>query len=443
MPTSRAGRGAAFAALVLAIVLVAFIVTQSGSSYILHARFQDAGGLVAGNQVFIGPAPVGTVNSITLSPDGGANVAMSLDSDAAPVRQGTVARIYENSLSGVANKYVVLEPTTNVEPPIPSGGWIPPQDAYSPVNLDELFNALDAPTRAGLKGFIRGESAGIQGRAAQANQTLQYFAPALSSTSQVTAELSHDEAAFDGLLVQGAQALQGLATRTTQLGNLVADTATTTGAIASRATQLDQALVLAPGALTHSTTTFAGLRHTLDELDPFVAESKVASVRLRPFAESLLRFTNTSVPTIGLLAALIHNPSGQGDLTTLLRSTPGLESTGARAFGDMIRSMNFSEPQVEYLREYAPDLIAALTNLGQASANYDADGHYARTQPFFGAFSVNGANQLVPRTDQSQRYSGLEFVTSRCPGGAVQPPSDGTAPWQVKGCSLTSTPPGP
>lgn len=429
-------------ALVLAVLLVVLIVTQNSTNYTLHARFQDGGGLVAGNQVFIGPAPVGTVSAIALSPDGGADVTMQIDSADSPLRQGTIARIYQNSLSGVANKYVVLEPTSTVEPPIRNGGWIPPQNAYSPVNLDQLFDALDRPARKGLEGFIRGEAQSIQGRAREANQTLEYFAPALSSTAQVTHQLAADEMAFDGLLVQGAQTMQGLATRTQQLSALVADTATTTGAIASRAAALERALQLAPGALTHSTRTFAGLRQTLDALDPFVAESKASSVRLKPFSESLLRFTQASVPTIGLLAALIHNPSGQGDLTSLLRSTPGLKVTGARAFSDMVRSMNASEQQVETLRQYAPDLMAALGNVGQVSAAYDANGHYSRTQPFFGPYAVNSQNQLVPRP-ASARYDGLQFVTGRCPGGAVQPPADGTAPWQVRGCKLTTTPPGP
>ena len=36
--------------------------------------------------------------------------ASAVDSGVAPLHQGTVARIYENSLSGIANRYIVLEP---------------------------------------------------------------------------------------------------------------------------------------------------------------------------------------------------------------------------------------------------------------------------------------------------------------------------------------------
>jgi phospholipid/cholesterol/gamma-HCH transport system substrate-binding protein len=104
--------------------------------------------------------------------------------------------------------------------------------------------------------------------------------------------------------------------------------------------------------------------------------------------------------------------------------------------------MNVSQAQLDYLREYAPDVVAALTNLGQTSAYYDANGHYARTQPDFFAFGLNGSNQLTAQP-ASARGQGLQVVHNRCPGGAVQPTPDGSAPWLVPGCTLSSTPPGP
>ena len=104
--------------------------------------------------------------------------------------------------------------------------------------------------------------------------------------------------------------------------------------------------------------------------------------------------------------------------------------------------MNNSQTQVDYLREYAPDVVAALSDIGQTGAYYDANGHYARTQPVFSPFGVNAANQLTTKP-AFDRYQGLQVVHSRCPGGAVQPASDGSAPRAVPGCSTTSTPPGP
>jgi phospholipid/cholesterol/gamma-HCH transport system substrate-binding protein len=104
--------------------------------------------------------------------------------------------------------------------------------------------------------------------------------------------------------------------------------------------------------------------------------------------------------------------------------------------------MNDSQAQLDTFREYTPDVVAALTNLGQAGAYYDANGHYTRTQPVFDAFRVDGYNQLQTKPP-SQRYDGLQVVQGRCPGGAVQPTPDGSAPWAVPGCNSSTTPPGP
>ena len=386
------GRVAAIGALVVAVVVVAFLLLDGGSSYKLRANFVDAGGLVAGDQVMMGPAIVGTVTSITLTSDSLAQVSMTLTSNAGPVPGGTVARVFENSLSGIANKYVVLEPGPRQGPSIPSDGLIPLQNTRSFVSLDQLFDTLDPLTRTGLRDYIRGNAASIEGKALEANQTLRYFAPALSSTSDVTRELTQDEPTFDSLLVQGAQAMQLLASRSQTLTQLISNTATTTGAIARQSQALQQALQLFPNSLNRQTQTFKGLNSTLDALTPLVQASKVGIRRLTPFATQLNNLVNGSIPTIASLNALIRNPNGTGDLTTLARQTPALERTASSAFKHLIQQMNQSQAQLDYLREYAPDVVAALTNIGQTNGYYDANGHYARTQPFFSAFATRSTD---------------------------------------------------
>jgi phospholipid/cholesterol/gamma-HCH transport system substrate-binding protein len=435
-------RVAAVASLAVAIVVIVLVIFGGSASYTLKADFADAGGLVTGNDVLMGPAKVGSVQSISLTSNGQAQITMSIDSSAAPLHEGTVARIYENSLSGIADKYVVLEPAASQAPVIPSGGTITEQDTYSFVSLDQVFDSLDPLTRAGLRGFIQGEATSIDGKAAQASKTLEYLAPGLASTSNVTAELDRNEPAFDGLLTQGAQAMEALASRSAQLSDLIGQASTATGAIARQSQALEQALVLFPGTLTRATSTFAGLRTTLDALDPLVAKSKPAVRRLEPFAASLRAFTETAIPTVTALSDLIHNPAGTGDLTTLLNDTPNLARLAQTAFPDLVTAMNDSQTQLDTLREYTPDVVAALTNVGQASGYYDANGHYVRVQPTFFAFGTDSTGELTARPP-SERYDGLQVAHNRCPGGAVQPSPDGSSPQAVQGCDTGSTPPGP
>ena len=170
-------RVAAGGSLLAAIVLIVLVLFDSGSTYTIKANFVDAGGLVTGDDVLIGPTKVGSVTSISLTPNGQAQVVMGFDSSVSAMPLGTVARIYENSLSGIANKYVVLEPGSLAAPSIRSGGTITSDRTYSQVNLDAVFDTFDPLTRAGLSSFIRGEAASIKGRAIAANRTLQVSRP--------------------------------------------------------------------------------------------------------------------------------------------------------------------------------------------------------------------------------------------------------------------------
>ncbi len=435
-------RVAAIASLAVAIVVIVLVLLGGGSGYTLHADFQDAGGLVTGDDVLMGPAKVGQVQSISLTRNGQAQVTMSVNSSAAPLHEGTVARIYENSLSGVATRYVVIEPGASEAPEISSGSTLGEDHTYSFVSLDQVFDSIDPLTRAGLRNVIQGEAASIQGKSAQASKTLKYLAPGLASTSNLTAELDRNEPAFDGLLVEGAQTMQALASRAQQLSDLIVQTNTTTGAVARESVALQQALQLLPGTLTRSTSTFAGLNSTLDALDPLVAKSKTASRRLEPFAASLRTLTQVAIPTVSALSALIHNPGGTGDLTTLLLQTPKLAQVASVAFPKLIQAMNESQTQLDNLREYTPDVAAALTNVGQAGGYYDANGHYLRVQPSFFEFGTDSSNELVARPP-ADRYQGLQMVRSRCPGGGVQPSPDGSSPNAVANCQPGSTPPGP
>ena len=417
---------------------------SGGSGYTIHAQFETASGLVTGDEVLIGPAQVGTINSISLTPTGAADVTLSLNSGVGPMHEGTVARIVEDSLSGIASKYVELEPAPSQAPVIADGGVIGEQHTHSEVNIDQLFNTFDPATRRGLSQFIRGEAASLKNSGHLANRALEYLAPGLQSTSQVTGELTRDEPSFDQLVVQGAKAMQALASRSTQLTSLISNTSIATGAIARQSQALQSALSLLPPTLRRSTTTFAGLQKTLDTLDPLVAASKPADRQLPQFARGLNQVSQAAISTVAALNGLIRNPSGTGDLISLAQATPSLERIAQRTFPHLINSFNASQSQLDYLRNYTPDVAAALTNLGQAGAYYDANGHYVRTQPSLFAFALNGSNQL---TDQfpagSNRYSGLHRVTNRCPGAAVQASPDGSAPHAVPGCSTSSVPPGP
>ena len=93
---STAARIAQAALAIGAIALVVVLLT-GGHDYTVTADFQNASQLVTGNLVTVGGDKVGTVQSIDLGPHGDALVKFTVDSDYAPLPQGTTAQIREGS----------------------------------------------------------------------------------------------------------------------------------------------------------------------------------------------------------------------------------------------------------------------------------------------------------------------------------------------------------
>jgi phospholipid/cholesterol/gamma-HCH transport system substrate-binding protein len=432
------------AGVVALVVLVAFALFGGGSSYTVTAGFENAGQLVRGNQVQVGGSAVGTVSEIELGDSGEAVVTMKIEDEFRPLHQGTRATIRVTSLSGIANRYVALQPGPNDGEEIDDGGRIAADDTSAPVDLDQLFNTLDPETRDGLSKFIRGQGTYYSGRGEDAGRSLEYLSPALSSTSRLTREIALDKQIFSRFLTDTASLVGAVAERRNDLAQLVGNTSVTATAIADESASLSRALQLLPGTLRKANTTFVNLRATLDDLDVLVAESKPATRELAPFLRRLEPLVREARPTIRDLRLLISRAGPRNDLIELTSQAPRLADLSERTFPRAIRTLDRSQENVEYARLYTPDLTGWITKFAEAAANYDANGHFARVQPVFLPFSYNAAeNELEPKPD-SERLTGLEFGQfRRCPGGSVQPPPDGSAPAAAEDCDPSTTPPGP
>jgi phospholipid/cholesterol/gamma-HCH transport system substrate-binding protein len=432
----------AVAALVAAIALAALAMFGGGSSYTVHAVFDNAGQLVTGNEVRVGGQPIGTITDIDLDDDANAVVTMKIEEDLAPLHDGTSATIRATSLSGIANRYISLEPGPNSAQRIDDGGRIGVDHTSAPVDLDVLFNTLDRKTREGLRNLVRGSGDWYDHKGSQARASTKYFAPWLSSSSDLTAELSLDQQVFTRFIKDGAATLSAIAERRDDLSALVSNTNQAMGAIGDESTALQRALTLLPGTLRKANTTFVNLRSTLDDLQRLVDESKPATRQLAPFFEKLRPLLRDARPTISDLSELISKPGSGNDLTELTAAQPRLAKLTAAIFPRAIKALDRSQPVIEYARHYTPDIAGWITKFAEVAGYYDANGHYARVQPVFSpAVYANGT--LTP-VAPSRHFEGYQRgILRHCPGGATQPPPDGSAPVPVEGCRTTDVPPGP
>jgi phospholipid/cholesterol/gamma-HCH transport system substrate-binding protein len=432
----------AVAALVVAVALAALAMFGDGDTYRVKAVFQNAGQLVNGNEVRVGGRPVGRITDIGLDETAQAVVTLEIEDDLAPLHRGTRATIRSTSLSGIANRYVSIQPGPNSSRAIPDGGEIGADETSAPVDLDVLFNTLDEDTREGLKNLVRGSAAQYDGRAEDAAESIKYFAPFLSSSTRLAEELSLDQALFERFVTDGAATVSAIAERRDDLAGLVQNTSQAMRAIADENVALQRALELLPNTLRKANTTFVNLRATLDDLELLVDESKPATRDLAPFFRELRPLVAAARPTVADLRDLIRAPGPNNDLIELTAKQPRLAQLTASVFPRAIRALDRSQPVVEYARGYTPDLAGWITKFGQVAGYYDANGHYARVQPVFSPTTYqNGALVPVPperRTDDFERG-----IINRCPGGATQSSPDGSSPLPFRGCDTSTTLPGP
>jgi phospholipid/cholesterol/gamma-HCH transport system substrate-binding protein len=425
---TRLARVAAVLALIVAFVLVATALFGGGSGHQYKLLFETGGQLVSGNQVLVGGQPIGTVDDLTLTEDGLAQVEITVDE---PLHEGTTAIVRATSLSGIANRYVSITPGPDSEPELPDGSTLTTDETTAPVDLDQLFNTLDGKTRASLRKVIQGSATIYTGSEKEANKTYKYFAPALSSTSRLLREISRDEPALTRFLVDGGAVVSAIDERRDDLSALTQNTNEGLGAIARESAALDRTLAALPPFMRQANTTFVNLRAALDDLDPLVAASLPATKDLPGFLRDLRTVARRAVPVIGDLALAVNRNGADNDLTDALRKLPAVQRAASKTTPAAINALDATQGDVAKLRPYTPDLLAWLTHFGQVTAYYDINGHYARVSPTASnIFDYNEGTGALEPIAPAQQFDGIDFgIFERCPGASTQVPADSSAPF--------------
>src|SRR3954447_20423361 len=369
-------RLAAIGALVL-VVLAILVLLLSGGDGSSHYRllFETGGQLVKGNQVLIGGTPVGSVDNVALTDNGQAQIDISVDR---PLHQGSTAIVRATSLSGIANRYISIQPGPDNNPQLASNAIISETDTTSPVDLDQLFNTLRGPERQALRNVIQGSATVYAGNGPAANQTYKYLSPSLVATDRLLQELDRDEGTLTNFIVNGASVVSSVAERRSDLSALTQNANEALGAIADQNRSFDQALVALPGALRQANTTFHNLRPALDDLDVLVNASKPATKNLPRFLRNLKPVTTNSVSVFRDLSRAVNLKGKSNDLADAAGDFTPLEKRAAEAVPITVRAMQDAQPNLQFLRPYTPDLMAAVAHLNQVAGYYDADAHYLR-----------------------------------------------------------------
>jgi virulence factor Mce-like protein len=180
-------RAVALGATVVLLAALGWTVLRPASQYRVTAHFTGTVGLYPGSDVRVLGIPVGTITEITSRGDR-VRVEMLIDEDY-DIPADANAIVLAPSL--VSDRYVQFAPVYDGGPTMEDGAEVPPDRTATPVELDQVYGALDelsaalGPTGANRNGalsdLIDTGAANLDGNGEALNRTLTGFSQAVET----------------------------------------------------------------------------------------------------------------------------------------------------------------------------------------------------------------------------------------------------------------------
>ena len=316
-------------AVTLLVTIVAVFLSYNANSglpfvptYDLKANLPNAANLVVGNEVRIGGARVGVVADIKPmpNPDGSATaqLEMKLDKELETLPDDTTMIVRPRSALGL--KYVELTPgrsKTGYKP----GATVPLRAARpEPVEIDEVVNAFNEPTRIGARRSLDGLGEGLAGRGPDINLAIERLRPLLENLEPVARNLADPRTRLDRLFPALGRAAAEVAPVAEEQAQLFVNLDTTFTALAGVARPYLQDLI------SESPPTFEVATREFPRQRPFIRNTTAFFRELRP-----------GVRTLPVSAPILADALEFG--TRTLPRTPDLNRRLARVF-DALAELN-------------------------------------------------------------------------------------------------------
>jgi virulence factor Mce-like protein len=289
MRSSRFGSIAASPTLVgavtvLVLVVAVFLAYQANQglpfvpTYKISAEVPNASTLVPGNDVRIGGIRVGQVKTIepVSSPDGSVAAKLDLDLnqdlDPLPVDSTLVVR----SRSALGLKYLEID-RGHSSRGFPAGSTIPLSAARpEPVEIDQVFNMFDEPTRAAIQTNLLEFGNALAGRGVALNGAIGELRPLVQLLQPVMSNLASPDTGL-GRFVSALSATAAEVAPVAEIqGQLFVDLDTTFKAFADVARPfIQESIVRSPAAEQTAIDTLPHIR-------PFLANTAVLFNELQP-----------------------------------------------------------------------------------------------------------------------------------------------------------------
>jgi len=259
-------------------------------TYNVKVELPQASGLEPSNQVRIAGTRVGIVSSLTPreNPRTGritAIATLKLEKKVEPLPADTKAVV--QSVSAIGLKYLELE-KGSARQTLKAGQTIPIAQTREPVDIEELFNMFDKPTRTAIKVNTNNFGDGLAGRGLGLNNTIHELRPLVTHAVPVLRNLANPATGLRELFVALDRAAAQTAPVAEQNAELFSNLDTFFKAWASVAPSIEAANRGGPASLQQAI-------YSLPHEAPFYEDAAEFMHLLRPSANAL----RTVAPQLG------------------------------------------------------------------------------------------------------------------------------------------------
>jgi len=317
-------------------------------AYRMEVSFPEAATLAPEADVRLAGVNVGKVKTKKLEKEGARTlVELELKEPYAPVPSDTRAILRQKTLLG--ETYVELSTGNAKGPPLPDGERLADVYVEPTVELDEIFNAFDKPTRTAFQEWVRELSKAIKNGRGQ--------------------DLNDAFGNIEGFAVDGATLLEELDTQKAVVKRLVKNTGRVFGAINERKGALRQLIVNADNTFDATASRDEALAETFQVFPTFLDESKATLARLQTFSTNTRPLVNALKPSADNLGPTVRDLGDLApDLEGLFRDLDPLIKAGDRSLPELERVLRGAEPVFVGLNSWLDEInpILSYANFHQA-----------------------------------------------------------------------------
>lgn len=335
----RYRRAAVIAAVLLALATTGVFVKDNpfASGYRIKADLASATQLKPGSEVRIAGLRVGKVTGIEASPDDGSIVTLEIDRAGRPVGEDAEV-VVRPRLVLEGNAYVDLSPGTPGAPELPSGATIDRSETAIAVQLDQVLDVFDLPTRGSLhrsigelaEGLGNGGDDRVESGSRGLRRSLRELDQALPPVADVARAARGEEPGdLPRAVGSSSEVAAQVATDPRALADLVTSFNRFTGALAAQ----DAALA---GSIRGFDLVLAAAPPALTELDAALPKLTTLADRLRPTlqtAPAALRETSALLDQIEAISGPTELERLVGRLGPVTARLPNLERRLGTLFG--------------------------------------------------------------------------------------------------------------